>query len=198
MSGAPKQRMTPAEYLAFERQSEQRHEYYRGEIFAMAGASLAHNRIMSNILFELQSQFRDRPCDAFANDMRTQISSIGLYVYPDVVALCGEPNFEDNVFDSLINPQLVVEVLSPSTESYDRGQKFQFYRQSESLTDYLLVAQNRISVEHFRRQSSGQWIFNGYTVIEDVIEFTSLDCTLSLKEIYLKVDLEENEDEAGV
>jgi Uma2 family endonuclease len=193
MSGGSKEPMTPAEYLAFERQSEQRHEYYRGEIFAMAGASLAHNRITSNILFELQSQFRERPCDAFVIDMRTKIPNVGLYTYPDIVALCGEPEFEDNVFDTLTNPQMVIEVLSPSTESYDRGQKFQFYRQNESLTDYLLVAQNRLSVEHFRRQPSGEWLLRGYTELDDVIQVESLDCSLSLKEIYLKVDFKEDE-----
>ena len=151
----PEKTWTPAEYLAFEReQHDAKHEYLDGRIIpmaetihGMAGASLAHNRIVSNLVISLGTQMRGRPCDVFSSDMCLHIPATGLYTYPDIAALCDEPRFEDDQLDVLLNPSLIIEVLSPSTEAYDRGAKFDHYRSIASLQTYLLIAQDRAHVE---------------------------------------------------
>jgi Uma2 family endonuclease len=187
------QRMTSAEYLSFERQSDWKHEFYRGEVFAMAGASANHNRITLNTGGLLNQQFRDRNCEAFVVDMRVKIDHSGLYTYPDIVALCGKAQFEDDVLDTLLNPQVIVEVLSKSTEGYDRGKKFRLYRELESLTVYILIAADRVSVEQFTRGEGGNWIMRPYGELTDIVKVVALDCQLSLEEIYRKVDFETEE-----
>ena len=127
MSTAPNSRLTPAEYLAIERAAETRSEYFDGEMFAMSGASRAHNRISGNLLRRIDEQFDERPCEVFMSDMRVKVDSVGLYTYPDIVATCEKPTFEDEVVDTLLNPQVIVEVLFKSTEGYDRGKKFEYY-----------------------------------------------------------------------
>ena len=140
MSSLPKARFTPEEYLALERQAEYRSEFFHGEIFAMAGASREHNLIAGNVSRELGNQLKGRPCETYQSDMRVKVSDTGLYTYPDVVVACGELAFEDDEVDTLLNPTLLIEVLSESTESYDRGKKFGYYRTIQSLAEYLLVA----------------------------------------------------------
>lgn len=182
--------MTASEYLVFERSSEEKHEYYRGEIFAMGGASRAHNTISLNIGSEFRQLFRDRDCVAFVADMRVKVSTTGKYAYPDVVVTCEEARFEDEYLDTLVNPQVIVEVLSKSTESYDRGRKFEFYRRIESLSDYVLVSQDRIAAEHFWRHEDGTWQMRGLQALDERLELSTADCGLALKDIYHKVDLD--------
>jgi Uma2 family endonuclease len=144
MSTAEKRFISPDEYLTIERASEIRHEYYNGEMFAMSGASRAHNLIATNIVASLRSQFAGRDCEVYQSDMRVKVDRKGLYTYPDVVAACEGPKFEDDEFDTLINPRVIVEVLSKSTEDNDRGTKFEMYRRLASLQDYVLVSQDKM------------------------------------------------------
>jgi Uma2 family endonuclease len=135
-----KARYIPEEYLAFERKSPIKHEFCDGSIFAMARANRWHNLITGNLYRTVSAQFLDRPCEAYISDMRVLVSATGLYTYPDIVAVCDERRFEDSEVDTLLNPNLIVEVLSPSTETYDRGKKFAHYRRLESLGEYVMVA----------------------------------------------------------
>src|SRR4051812_39435033 len=155
-SAAEKVLLTAEQYLAIERKSEVKHEFYRGEMFAMAGASRAHNLIAFNFAVALGNQLADRPCEAYVGDMRVRIESTGLYTYPDIVVVCGEPKFLDGESDTLLNPTLIVEVLSPATENYDRSRKFAHYRSIPSLREYITIAQDRVWVErHVKRD--GEW-----------------------------------------
>src|ERR1035441_2998811 len=140
MATPPKTFLTPEQYLEIERKAEFRSEYYGGEMFAMSGARRGHNLIAWNLAGELRQQLRERPCEAYQHDMRVRVSTAGLYAYPDTVIVCGEPQFLDETQDTLLNPTVIVEVLSPSTEAYDRGDKFELYRAIPSLTYYLLVS----------------------------------------------------------
>lgn len=185
MSALPKTIMTPEEYLAFERIHEVKHEYVQGEIFAMTGASWNHNRIVANALASLHMQIRRGPCNICPSDMRVK-SSPRNYHYPDVVVVCGDPQFEGNEFDTLLNPTVIIEVLSPSTEAYDRGKKFEFYRALPSLQEYLLIAQDRVSIDHYVRRE-GQWWLTSANRLEDTITLPSIDCTLALADVYEKI-----------
>lgn len=178
---------TPAEYLALEREAEIKSEYLDGEIFAMAGASRRHNLISLNIAGELRDRLRDRPCEVYAHDMRLKVRSTGLYTYPDVVTVCGEPEFEDAEVDTLLNPTLVVEVLSKSTENYDRGAKFEHYRTIPSLQAVLLVAQDAVHVVHYARQADGIWLLTETRDLEDRLELPALGCEMPITEIYARV-----------
>ncbi len=179
---------TPEQYLTLERKAEYKSEYINGCIFAMAGASRQHNQITFNIAGELRTQLKGRAaCIAYSNDMRVKVSETGLYSYPDVVATCNEPNFEDSFVDTLLNPAVIVEVLSDSTEAYDRGEKFAHYRRLSSLEEYILVAQHRICVEHYVRQGE-LWIFAETSQLDGIIHIDSIGCTLPLNEIYDKVE----------
>lgn len=177
---------TPEEYLASERKATRKSEYLHGEIFAMSGASLAHTRITTDIATELNIQLRGRECEVISNDMRVKTGPKGAYFYPDVVVFCGEPRFEDNVFDTLLNPIIVVEVLSPSTEAYDRGEKFAHYQELVSLREYVLVSQDRVRVEHYRLIKT-QWVQTEFQVSEDVLLLVSIGCELPLQDIYRRV-----------
>ncbi len=156
-SAAVKSRFTPEQYLALERKAAFKSEYFDGCIRAMAGASRAHNLIALNLGSEIRSQLRDRPCETYVSDMRVRTGPSGLYTYPDVVVVCGEPRFEDDELDTLLNPTVIVEVLSPSTEAADRGRKFASYRRLASLQEYVLVAQDRACVERYTRQGD-EWL----------------------------------------
>lgn len=160
MSHHAKTFTTPEEYLAFERKAENRNEYVNGEIFALAGASRKHNLIVWNISGELKHQLKGKPCEAYLSEMRVKAPAARSYVYPDVVVVYGEPQFEDAYFDTLLNPTLVVEVLSKSTESYNRLAKAAFYRTIESLVEYLLVAQEEYRVEQYVKQVDGRWLLS--------------------------------------
>lgn len=187
MSTQLKTNLTPQEYLAIERAAEFKSEYFRGEMFAMSGASRGHNLITLNIAAGLVQQMRGRPCEVYSSDMRVKVSATGLYTYPGVVVVCGEPRFEDTHVDTLLNPTLIVEVLSASTAAYDRGQKFAHYRGIESLTEYVLVAQDERRVEHFAKQSDRQWLQTVVESPEAEIELASIQCALRLREIYDRV-----------
>lgn len=179
---------TPEQYLAMERQASYKSEYVNGGIFAMAGASREHNQIAFNIAGELHNQLKNRPCLAYVNDMRVKVSATGLYTYPDVAGLCGEPRFEDEQMDTLLNPSIVIEILSPSTEAYDRGDKFAHYRRLPSLVEYVLIAQDKVRVEHYIRQDR-RWVLTELDSLEDTLGLVSIQCEISLREIYAKVDL---------
>ena len=150
MSTAAKSRHTPEQYLAIERAAVFRSEFFRGEMFAMVGASRKHNLIAGNIFGELRQQFKDRKCEVYQSDMRVKVNATGLHTYPDVVATCDEPRFEDNQVDTLVNPKVIVEVLSPSTELWDRGKKFEHYRNIPSLREYVLISHDHVLVERFQ------------------------------------------------
>jgi Uma2 family endonuclease len=179
------------EYLAREREAEHKSEYLNGEIFAMAGASRPHNLIAGNIYGELYIQLKNRSCNVYPSDMRLKVSSSGLYTYPDVMVVCGEEEFDDDEEDTLLNPTLIVEVLSKSTERQVRGAKFEHYSKLASLREYLLVAQNRPRLELFTKQSVGRWLLAEFESLDDVIELTSINCELAVKDVYLKVNFKE-------
>jgi Uma2 family endonuclease len=183
-----KAKLTPEEYLADERKAEYKSEYFAGEVFAMSGASRRHNLIVSNIVRELSSQLRGRPCEVYASDMRVKVSPTGLYTYPDVIVVCGEARFEDGYVDTLLNPTVVIEVLSESTEAYDRGRKFEHYRTVVSLSDYLLVAQDKPRIEHYARQPERRWLLSETNHLADTISIVSIQCDLALAEVYDKVE----------
>ena len=177
---------TPEEYIASERKAMVKSEYLKGQIIAMSGASLAHTRITTDIVTELNIQLRGGNCEVITNDMRVKTGPKGAYFYPDVVAFCGDPQFEDNVFDTLLNPILVIEVLSPSTEMYDRGEKFSHSQELASLREYILVSQDRIRVEQYRFLKT-QWVETEYRRYEDVLPLVSIGCELPLQDIYRRV-----------
>ncbi len=179
---------TVEEYLAFERASEEKHEYYAGEIFAMSGASRRHNLIVMNTGTTLNSQLAQRSFEVYPSDMRVKVNAIK-YTYPDVSVVCDEPRFADGEFDTLLNPIVIIEVLSDSTENYDRGKKFEHYRTLESLQEYVLIAQDEIHAEHYVR-AAGKWILTEAKTIDAIVELSSVDCTLALADIYRKVTFE--------
>ena len=189
MSTQPQTFLTPEQYLEIERKAEFRSEYYQGETFAMAGAKEAHNPIVGNVHAELRQQLRSRPCRAYMSDMRVRVSATGLYTYADVTVVCGEPQFLDERRDTLLNPNLIVEVLSPSTEAYDRGGKFEHYRSVESVGEYLLVSSERIGAELFTRLPDGSWHLIAISRMQGSLDLKSVGCRLSLVDVYEKVDL---------
>ena len=192
MSVQPKPYITPEEYLVKERVADYKSEYYKGEIFDFAGASREHNLIAGNIHSILHQQLRNKSCEVYPSDMRVKISTTGLYTYPDVVVVCGKPQFEDDEEDVLLNPTVIIEVLSPSTEGYDRGTKFEHYRTINSLSDYILVAQDKIHVEHYVRQSDRSWLFSEFKSAKDNFQIQSIGCEVSVAETYEKVEMEES------
>ena len=188
MSAQPMPKLlSTKEYLARERHAEFKSEYYKGETFAMAGASRPHNRIVTNVSRLLDTQLLNRECNVYSSDMRVKIPQIQKYTYPDVVVTCGKESFEDAEVDSLLNPILIVEILSASTEAYDRGKKFQHYQFLESLREYILITQDAIRVEQYVRQNNKTWTYIEYQNLDDVIKLESVECDLPLREVYLKV-----------
>ena len=185
-----KARLTVEEYLALERQAPHKSEYFNGEMFALSGASRRHNLIALNIGAELRDQLKQRPCEVYTSDMRVKISHTGLYTYPDVVVVCEEPVFEDVDVDTLLNPIVLVEVLSKSTEDYDRGGKFEQYRTLTSLQEYLLVAQEQCHVVHYIRQQDNTWLLVETYNIHDCVHLPAIRCDLLLSEVYAKVRLD--------
>lgn len=178
---------SPEEYLEFERKSETRHEYIDGEIFEKASANKRHNRISVNVIRLLGNQLLERDCNVYGNDMRVRITSTGKYTYPDVIAVCGEEIYEDETEDTLLNPMLIVEVLSKSTEAYDRGGKFEYYQMIESFGEYVLITQEPFRVEQFVRKEKNVWTYFEFRSPEDVVKLNSINCELVLQDIYHKV-----------
>ena len=178
--------LTPEEYLALERKATLKSEYLNREMRAMPRVNFAHNLITVDIGTALNIQSRGRNWEVYMSNMRVKTSPKGAYLYPDVVVVCGEPQFEDNVFDTLLNPILVIEVLSPSTEVYDKGEKFRHYQELASLREYILVSQDRIRVEHYRLAKT-QWVQTELHALEDVLSLASIGCELPLRDIYRRV-----------
>ncbi|MFL6194887.1 MAG: Uma2 family endonuclease [Thermoanaerobaculia bacterium] len=182
--------ITPEEYLALERRAETRSEYLDGEMFAMAGGSRPHNLIVTNLVRELSTQLMTADCEVYSSDQRVRVPETGLYTYPDVVVACGEPRFEDEQLDTLLNPSFILEVLSASTEAYDRGKKFAQYRTQDSLMEYVLVAQDEPRVEQYVRQE-GKWLLSVTAGLEATLALPSVQCTLALDRLYHKVGFPE-------
>ncbi len=191
---------TPEEYLEFERESDSRHEFLDSEIYAMAGESLSHSRVCMNLAREVGNKLKRTNCEALSPNMKVRTSTASLFSYPDLTIVCGEPQFHDRKKDVLTNPKVVFEVLSPSTADYDRTTKFLRYRMGNAtLTDYILVSQDRCFVEHFTKHTDGSWIYKSLNQLSDILRIETIDCELSLEEIYDRVELlpeeeEENED----
>lgn len=187
MTAEPQSKWTFEEYVAFERDSEIRHEYLDGEIFAMTGASRKHNAINASLVAALYSQVRSHGCEIFASDMRIRIPATTLGTYPDVVVVCGEPEFEDEKEDTLTNPTLIVEVLSPSTEDYDHGKKFAHYRTLKSLSTYLMVAQDEVRVELYERQGENRWVLSEFRDLRATLDLPAVGSKLALADVYAAV-----------
>ncbi len=188
MSSAAIQRYSPADYLALERASEFKHEFFDGELFRMAGGTIEHSQIAGNVIGELRNQLADTPCRVLTSDMRIKLPT-GLYTYPDVSVVCDQPEYEDDHKDVLLNPLVVVEVLSPTTEAYDRGKKFRHYQTCPSLREYVLIAQDRAVVDHYLRQpTSGQWLLTTFESLDATMPLPSFGIGLPLREIYAKVE----------
>ena len=184
--------ITSEEYLEFERAAPEKHEYFDGEIFDMAGTSIQHSTISTNIVASLHSQFKGRPCRVMQSDMRVHVPSTGLYTYPDIVVVCGKVRLSDDSYlDTLLNPDVIFEILSPSTADYDKGAKFEHYREIESLKQYVLVWQDKNRVARHTRQDDGSWLLNDFIGDDAEVTFSSIDCSLSMEDIYDKVDFSE-------
>jgi len=178
--------LTPAEYLNMKRKAVTKNEYLSGQVLAMSGASNAHNIITMNTANQLYNQLVDQECEVYANEMRVRANPAVSYFYPDVVVVCGEPRFEDDTFDTLLNPILVVEVLSPSTAAFDRGEKFEHYKQLVSLQEYILISQDRVRVECYRHQGT-RWLHHTFGSLEDALSLASIECEVPLRAIYRRV-----------
>lgn len=191
-SAAVQSHLIPEEYLALERKATIKSEYRDGGIHPMPRSNRAHNLVNGNISCGLRLQLKQRSCEVYACDMRLKVSAAGLYTYPDILVVCDEPRFEDDNFDILLNPTALFEVLSPSTEAYDRGTKFGYYRQLDSMHEYTLVSQDFMRVEHYLRHNE-QWILTEFGSPDDVVHLTSIDCELPLREVYAKVEFPPND-----
>ncbi len=179
---------TPEEYLALEEQADYKSEYYRCEIFAMAGGSYNHNVIVGNLYAILNRAFETKSCTALMSDMRLLVEREGLYTYPDVMVICGKPVFVQNRTDTVTNPLVIVEVLSKSTQDYDRGFKFEAYRTIETFQDYLLIAQERVHIEYFHKLEDGRWLLTEFNAAQDNLKIESIDLEIPIARIYNKVD----------
>lgn len=185
-------KMTEEEYLAVERAAETKSEFHDGEMYAMSGAKRPHILIAGNLAAELHFQLKGRECEVYSNDMRVKIKETGSYTYPDVVAVCGERRFAEDEMDNLLNPTLIIEVPSPSTEDYDRNMKFDRYSRIASLKEYVLVSQDRMQVDRYQRKDRlTGWFFRRFRHPDEVLELESIGCAVPLSEIYARVDLPE-------
>lgn len=188
MTAVPKKIITPIEYLEMERLSNEKHEYYAGEIYAMSGASLRHNIITSNIFGYLFSKLKGKKCRLFGSDLRIHIPKNSLYTYPDLSIICGKVETIDNQFDTAINPIVIIEILSSSTRNYDKGEKFTLYRDVETLMEYIVVDSEKISIEKHIRNEDGSWQFTEYKNLEQFISLDTVSVEIKLSEIYEDVE----------
>jgi Uma2 family endonuclease len=184
MSTVSKRLLSAQEYLALERQADVRSEYHRGEIFAMAGANWEHTLIKDNLAGEARNQLKSGPCRVLTSDLRVKVDATGLYTYPDIVVVCDEPQFEDKVQDTLLNPRVIVEVLSDSTEKYDRGVKFAHYRRLPSVQEYVLVAQDRPLVERYVRQPDDAWVLTAFSAMTQTFAFGTIPVQIAFAELF--------------
>lgn len=189
MSSQPKHFYTPEEYLELERQAAYKSEYLNGEIFAMSSASPNHTLIVTNLARELSLHLKQKPCTVHTTDLRLRVSQTGLYTYPDVIVVCGEMKLADDQKDTLLNPTVLIEVLSPSTKNYDRGEKFEHYRNLESLKEYVLIDQEKYHITQYVRQPDEKWLFSETKGLETTLHLPSIECDLALSEVYDKVRL---------
>ena len=187
MDNLARKTFTESEYLELERKADFKSEYYNGEIFAMAGATLIHNKIVSNLIFLFNQFLKDKPCDVYPSDLRLQVEKSGLYTYPDITIVCGKTELLDNKFDTLKNPTILIEVLSDSTEKYDRGQKFSFYREIPSLKEYILVSSKTMKIEKFKRLEDGNYLYIESNEHQP-FPIDSIDMNLNLEDVYNKID----------
>ncbi|CAN5571975.1 Uma2 family endonuclease [soil metagenome] len=188
MSAVRKPFVSPEEYLRRERCAEFRNEYVNGEILAMAGGSLPHALVNHNIVAALRSRFRGGPCTTLSSDLKVRIPASNAFVYPDIIVLCEPPQLYEDTTDVLTNPQIIIEILSPSTESYDRGEKFDMYRNVESIREYILVAQKLPHCYRFVRLPDGSWNLNAFHGLEQSLAFASISVSVPLSEIYEGVE----------
>ena len=190
MSAQPQPRVTPEEYLVRESAAEFKSEYRGGEIVAMAGASPSHVRLVANLTTGLNNRLNDGPCITYGTDLRVQVNATR-YTYPDITVACGEPQFSFfKGIGTLLNPILIMEVLSPSTEGYDRGEKFAYYHQIEGFQEYVLVSVHIPKIEHFVRQPNGLWLYESVGGLEETVTLPTIGCELPLREVYNRVSLE--------
>lgn len=187
MSRQIKPYTTPEEYLALERSSEYKSEYLNGEIFAMTGASRKHNLIATNIVVSLGNQLKGGPCEVYVSEMRVKVNAVGLYTYADLAIVCGEPQLEDKYFDTLLNPTVLIEILSKSTEGYDRIAKSDYYRRLTSLAEYLFIAREEYRVEQYTRQPDDHWLLTETHSLKGVVDLQSIKCSLALRDVYQKI-----------
>jgi Uma2 family endonuclease len=178
------------EYLANERAATEKHEYYQGEVFAMSGASLRHNKIFSNLFGELTYRLKGKGCQPFGSDLRIHIPKNTLYTYPDISIFCSEPNLTDDKFDTATNPSVIIELLSKSTRSYDKGEKFTLYRDISSLKEYILIDTEKIYAEKHIRNADESWTLTDYKSLDDGFPITTVDLYLNLKDIYESLSFE--------
>lgn len=191
MNAVPERYISLDEYFLLEEAGEGKHEYYSGAIYDMTGASRWHNLLAANVVGMLHAQLRGKSCTVYLSDLRLKVEATGLYTYPDAQVVCGDFHYADGRTDTVTNPTVIVEVLSPSTEAYDRGKKFQQYRTIASLREYLLISQDNMHVEHYQRQDEHRWQLTEYSQPAQQVVLTAIGCTLSLAAIYEKVEFEE-------
>lgn len=189
----PKRYITEEAYLAFEQTSVEKHEYFHGDMYAMTGGTEAHNLLSGNAYAALHAQLRRRPCRVYNSDQRIKVQATGLYTYPDVTIVGGQPQFMDRLRLTLLNPTVIIEVLSPSTERYDRGMKFQNYRTIPTLQEYILITQDNHRIEHYIRQETGEWLLREAVGLTAQVTIRSIDCILTLEDVYEKVEFEPDE-----
>ncbi len=184
MSHAALKLLSDKEYLAFEREAEERHEYYRGEMFAMSGASFKHNVIEDNLRVLLGTFLKDRKCRSFGSNLRVHIPANTLYTYPDILIVCDEPAFTDDEFDTLLNPSVIIEILSPSTANYDRGTKFDLYREIKSLQEYVLIDSTKVHVVRYTRNAEETWTLSESKNLHDPFYIATIGFDVPIAEIY--------------
>jgi Uma2 family endonuclease len=189
MSRASTNNLTVAEYLALERKASFKSEYFQGEAFAMAGGTSEHSLIATNFTGEARSRLKNKPCVVFNSDLRVKVASTGLYTYPDASIVCGQLQFDDQQKDTLINPTVLVEVLSESTQSYDRGIKSRHYRKIDSLQELLLISQDSPTIEYYIRSPAGDWLFRESESLEATLRLASIGIDIPVAEIYRGVTL---------
>lgn len=187
MAAEPQSLISRETYLALERESEERHEYIAGEIFAMAGGTIRHDRIFGNLFTLLSARLLGSGCQVFSSNMRVAIPDLDIYMYPDISVVCGDEAFEDEVEDTLLNPIVLIEILSPSTERYDRGRKYHRYQHISTFREDILIEQDAPVIDHCLRQAGGRWLCSTIEGLDASLTIASLNCTLSLREIYERV-----------
>ena len=191
--GAPELKyITPEDFLTAERLAIQKHEYFKGEVFAMSGASIPHNVIAVNCITELGSKLKGKKCRPYGSDLRVHIPKNSLYTYPDISIICGDVETTDDKFDTATNPSVIIEILSASTRNYDKGQKFDLYRDIESLREYILIDSEQIKVDKFYRNEDNSWLLTEYKTIESSFLVTTVDVKLLLADIYFDVKFSES------